>query len=126
MKPFDLELAKRNHPIQTRKGDPARIICYDRKSKEYPIVALVKNPDNGLEETLNYSLDGRFMLNGSYKNLDLVMASTKKEGWVNIYINNYMNSKFVSCSPICFPTKEEALQHKMDGYVTTIKINWEE
>lgn len=129
MKPFDIELAKKNYPIQTRKGDPARIICYDRKDKDYPIVALVKNPDTGLEETLNYTLDGKFMLNGSYDNLDLVMTSVKKEGWVNIYKSStggiYTEQERV------YNSEKEAIEGKFDRscnrfYIASVKINFEE
>lgn len=35
MKPFDLELAKAGHPVQTRDGRPVRIICYDRKDNAH-------------------------------------------------------------------------------------------
>ena len=48
MKPFDLELAKKGHPVCTRDGRDARIICYDAKTGEYPIIALVYYAENGL------------------------------------------------------------------------------
>lgn len=40
MKPFNLELAKQGHPVITRNGKKARIICFDRKGE--PIVALIE------------------------------------------------------------------------------------
>ena len=51
--PFDMELAKKitnkeiGGRIVTRDGDSVRILCWDKKDKTYPIIALV---DNGVEE----------------------------------------------------------------------------
>lgn len=41
MKEFDLEKAKAGHPVCTRDGKEARILCFDRIGHR-PIVALVK------------------------------------------------------------------------------------
>lgn len=46
LKPFDLEAAKAGKPVCTRDGRKARIVCYDRKSENYPILALVENNSN--------------------------------------------------------------------------------
>ena len=45
-----------------------------------------------------------------------MMASEKKEGWVNVYKDSV------------YDTKEEALTGKYEcrGYIDTIKISWEE
>lgn len=43
LKPFDLEAAKAGKPVCTRDGRKARIICFDLKNDEYPIVAAVEN-----------------------------------------------------------------------------------
>lgn len=43
-KKFDIELAKKGHPVQTRSGLPVRILCTDRKSPN-PIVALVSESE---------------------------------------------------------------------------------
>ena len=51
--PFEIELAKRIHngecegKIVTHQGENVRILCWDKKDKEYPIVGLV---DDGTEE----------------------------------------------------------------------------
>lgn len=79
MKEFNLELAKQGHEVQTRDGDPARIVCYDRKSEEgyYPIVALIEK--EGEEETYFYTSDGRYFKNpNNTSELDLFMIETKK------------------------------------------------
>lgn len=46
MKPFNFEKAKLGYPVCLKNGDPARIICCDRKvnGPYSPIVALVKQP----------------------------------------------------------------------------------
>ena len=39
-KPFNAEAAKKGARVETRGGDPVRIICYDRKGDDCPILAL--------------------------------------------------------------------------------------
>lgn len=62
--PFDVEMAKNitektsEGRVVTRDGMGARIICWDRKGHEYPIIALI---DTGKEEKLNnYTICGRW------------------------------------------------------------------
>ena len=51
--PFEVELAKRiqngecEGRIVTRDGRRVRIVCWDRKDVEFPIVALIDNAKNG-------------------------------------------------------------------------------
>lgn len=40
-KPFDLEQAKAGKPVCTRDGRKARIICFDLKNGNHPIVAAI-------------------------------------------------------------------------------------
>lgn len=60
--PFDLELAKKitNKEIEgrivAREGKSARIICWDRNNKSYPICALVQSE---IEDVLCFTNDGR-------------------------------------------------------------------
>lgn len=83
MKPFNLKDAKAGKPVVTRDGRPARIICWDRKKKDYPIIALI-----GVEEDIaSFTADGRYISCEQDPN-DLFMASEKKEGWMNIYKRN--------------------------------------
>lgn len=86
--PFDVEKAKAGAPVVTRDGRPARIICFDAKSK-FPIVALVM--ENNKERVLSFSKKGRFYLDTEWK-YDLFMATVKREGWVNLYKSE--NDKF--------------------------------
>ena len=82
MKPFNLEAAKAGAPVVTRDGRPARIVCFDRKGTDWPIIALTDNGDN--EALHGYTLDGNLYFVGPCHG-DLLMAPVKKDGWVNLY-----------------------------------------
>ena len=111
LKPFDLEAAKAGKPVCTRDGRKARIICFDRNSNK-PIVALITTNDR--EYLTEYYCDGRISHNSSESN-DLMMLPEKKEGWVNVYKGNM------------YDTESEAKKaHVENGYIDTIKIEWEE
>lgn len=123
MKEFNLELAKAGHPVQTRDGRPARIICFDRIDEYYPIIALIKNDEHKEEQCNSYTKDGKCYAYSSNNPDDLIMVSTKKEGWVNIY----HSSIYVAGVSNAYETKEDALKGKSEeGYINTIKIEWEE
>ena len=60
MKPFNLDLAKAGHPVCTVDGRKARIVCFDRKIADYPLVVLIETR-NGVEETIcTYTEEGKF------------------------------------------------------------------
>lgn len=63
--PFDLEMAKKIQSgeiegrIITKKGNTARIICFDAESAcNYSIIGLVKDSYSNFEETCRYFTDG--------------------------------------------------------------------
>ena len=123
MKPFNLEeyLKNPSQKVVTRDGKEVRIICTDAKSDE-PIVALLYNKNRDEENVYTYNREGRCFKNDSY--LDLFFASIKREGWVNIYAITRIN-----CISCIYNTKEEAEtigKGCKSGYITTIKIEWEE
>ena len=91
MRKFNLEEAKKGKPVMTRSGDPARILCFDRISALYPIVALVTRDDE--ERVLTFNEEGRYNGSGSIneQEWDLMMASEEREGWIVIY---EMDGKF--------------------------------
>lgn len=76
--PFDVELAKKitngevEGRIVTRDGMGARIICWDRKGYEYPIIALI---DTGKEEESDrYTICGRWSCDyDEENNFDLML-----------------------------------------------------
>ena len=125
-KPFDLEAAKAGKPVCTRDGRKVRILCYDLKGAEYPIVALVEAHDYLDESISTYDRNGRFDHDRENKN-DLMMFPQKKEGWVNVY-KSYNVGKKIPCMASIYPTKEEAKKSSVVGfdYVDTVKIEWEE
>lgn len=112
MKPFDIELAKAGHPVCTRDGKKARIICFDMKGVTSPIVALVEV--DGREVILRYNEKGTFIT--SPCGYDLMMAPEKKEGWVII------------CKSELYESEEIALKDAelFKDYIKTIKVEWEE
>lgn len=122
MKPFNLEEAKAGKPVCTRDGKFARIICFDVKTitDKYPILVLISV--NGDESCFSYTKDGKYASNDHETNYDLMMASEKHEGWVNIY--KHGNTRDVGA---LYDTLEKAKESKdKANYITTIKIEWEE
>ena len=105
MKPFNLEQAKAGAPVCTRNGQPVRIVCYTLKGhKKYSILALVENTD-GVESAVNYTLSGHKSLY-SDTGLDLMMASVKREGWVNLYTCHSGATATDQCA--LYPSETEA------------------
>lgn len=125
MKPFNLEEAKAGKPVQTKAGNPVRIICFDKVSTDFrPIVALVTCNDSSgeFEMLIRASPDGSVLLGNMY---DLCMAPVKHAGWVNIYsmFANHHTADGV------YLTKEDAINSARDTleYLrATIYIEWEE
>ena len=123
MKEFNLDeyLKNPSQKVVTRDGKAVRIICTDRKG-EQPILALVTT--TGEEFVHYYHKDGFLISNQKETDFDLFFAPTKKEGWVNIYDITRTN-----CISRIYKTKEEAEtigKGCKSGYITTIKIEWEE
>lgn len=124
-KPFDLEQAKAGKPVYTRNGQEVRIICFDAKLGDYPIVALVKGENSTQEILLTYTNEGELYHNDSEHPLNLVMPLKKKTGWVNMYhVNGEDTVSGIKC---IYKTKEEArIKAIIGGAANTIKIEWYE
>lgn len=123
MREFNLEDAKAGKPVCTRGNKPARVICFDCKDKQYPIVALVVN---GYQESVHrYTTKGQIAV-GFDHSLDLMMLPEKKHGWVNVY-RREENEETIICGAV-YGSEEKAknVGNNTAGYVTTIKIKWEE
>lgn len=124
IKPFDLEKAKAGEPVMTRDGCKARVICFDREEVDFPLVALVTDPESGTETLETYRADGRYTIAVAVTDLDLVMAPVKKEGWMNVYPSN-MTSLVGVCSHIYLSqaaADEEAGKHRK----ACLHVKWEE
>ena len=122
MEQFSLEkyLANPSRKVVTRDGRSVRVICTDMNYKNHPIVALIAH-DNGTENVYTYTKDGKWD-NYESTTYDLFFAPEKHEGWVNVYeegANRYLEG-------CIYVTKEEAKRIRGYGYITTIKIEWEE
>jgi hypothetical protein len=134
MKPFDIELAKQGKPVCTRDGRPVRILCYDFKSLENtPIVALIRLNEHQ-EGVVHYYIDGKHFENG-INDLDLMMVSGQKEGWINVCRDREDNKPFCHHGKI-FETKEDARAYlkqmatmapkTFPNVIETVQIYWEE
>lgn len=122
MKPFDLEAAKANKPVQTRDGKKARIICFDKRNEQCPIVALVEDED-GREYARSYTNSGKWFGDDCSNKHDLFMASEKKEGWINIYTDNHGVKRV---SGVFFDDYDALNEPESVRDIATIKIEWEE
>ena len=120
MKEFNLEEFKKDpsKKVVTRDGREVRIICTDMKS-EYPLIALVTEKDN-TESPFVYTKNGRYFFEET--NNDLFFATTKREGWINVY----SEQEYRHPGENIFATKEDAIKYKDINYIATIKIEWEE
>lgn len=117
LKPFDLEAAKNGAKVVTRDGHAVRIICYDRKNEEYPIVALVGEDEGAV---FSYSSGGRYLEpNLTDHDLDLFMAPVKHEGWVVIKDGEIVDRTIYS------NRKNAELDYEGEGIIVA-KIEWEE
>ena len=118
MKQFNLEEYLKNPKrVVTRAGESVRILCTDYYG-EKPIIAKIEE----CEHSYPFYEDGRFLSYGEPSPCDLFFAPEKHEGWVNIY-----KAGFTRYTNTCiWPTEERAKERAGDGYITTIKIEWEE
>ena len=110
LKEFDLEAAKAGKPVCTRDGRKARIICFDLKNEEYPIVAAVENDSS--ETLFSYTTNGE-IADGIKSDKDLIMLPEKKEGWININKDAGL-----------FKSKEEAERNCTKDYVP-VRVEFE-
>lgn len=70
-KPFDIESAKNGAKVETKDGHFVRILCYDRRCIDYPIIALVNFDKN--EQVYSYNIDGMlYHCNNDNKNLVII------------------------------------------------------
>lgn len=123
MKPFDIELAKQGKPVCLRNGRKARSICFDVKNSDYPIIALVEDGEYEVAMYFN-EREGTCTHPSGY---DLMMASEKKTGWINIYPYPYPSKdKTALIGKHVFRTQQQAKEHACENCITTIPIDWEE
>lgn len=85
LKPFNLEEAKAGKPVCTREGKPVRILCFDLRGANYPIVAAVLS-DTG-EALISYDEQGRHRHNEESED-DLMMCLTRHTGYIIVCVGD--------------------------------------
>lgn len=124
MKQFNLEeyLANPSRKVVTRDGRDVRIICTDFDNPNYPGICEIK----GSKWPYSFATNGE-LIKGKKLSGDLFFAPEKKEGWINIFKVASNDNRFVGGARI-FKSKEEAEEARegVNGYITTMKIEWEE
>lgn len=113
MKPFNLKEALAGKPVVTREGQKLASIFYDPGAG--PEIRLIGRREG--QTSYDYWSEG-----GTYTNtptpLDLFMAPSKKEAWVNVY-----KDKEIVCR---HDTKEEADHLAQATRIACCRIEWEE
>jgi hypothetical protein len=133
-KPFDLELAKKGHTVETSDGRKARIICFDCKDgyplkNPYPLIVLITNIclETGRQwESICYANKEGNFYELNIKSFCLKMSSIKNKGWINIHNIAFDTSNERSVASTIYSTKEEALNYSYNDHIATIEIEWEE
>ena len=133
MKQFSLEeyLKNPSRKVVTRDGNPAKILCTNYVSPNYPIVAEIYYSKYNGAKSHSFTKSGR-KLYYMYAETpdDLFFKTEKHEGWINIYKENMeikgKDRQFRGAH--IYPSKEKALEagKLFNGYITTTKIEWEE
>ena len=124
MKQFNLEeyLANPSRKVVTRDGRDVRIICTDFGNPNYPGICEIK----GSKWPYSFATNGE-LIKGKKQTGELFFASEKKKGGIKILIVAYYVNRFVGGARI-FKSKENAEEARkgVSGYITEIKIEWEE
>ena len=119
MKPFDLKKAQMGHPICTRDGRNARIICTDCAGT-LPIIALVEI--GSVEVACYYLTDGK-NASPSESNYNLFLAPIKNIGYVNIY---QLRAGEPYCGRITLSPAKPVEKNGVRCLAEAIKIEWED
>lgn len=120
MKQFSLEeyLANPSKKVITRDGRNVTIHCTNFNSCQ-PIIAQIE--DHNFSQS--FTRDGKYCIGDKNLPYDLFFAPEKHEGWINVYKSGFSWSSGTSI----WQTEDEAKKWVgAAGYVTTIKIEWEE
>ena len=132
MKQFNLDeyLANPSRKLVTRDGRNVRIICTDRRGYKCPIVALIEGKDNE-DDVRTFTKDGIWDELGVESINDLFFAPEKHERWINLFENPnpYQSYRIpIIANELLYETKDEAEEvgNSSDGYITTVKIEWED
>ena len=115
MKPFDLEKALAGEPVVTRDGYRVTDIhLFSGAITNWKVIAHIENNSS----VYSFTIDGKYSDNDAGSDYDLFMY--EPERWVNIYWDEMTEKAY---SDGIYKTREEALNNKQVGRLTTIKIN---
>jgi hypothetical protein len=113
-----------NGKYQTRDGRKVRVLCVDRKVKDYKVVALILSEDGSYEGYRAFTAFGEYVLS-DFNEQDLIPVKTKREAWINIHNDG--------CDVVqLYKTKEEADKWNSiseihdNGRVACVRVEWEE
>ena len=122
MKQFNLEeyLKNPSRKVVTRLGKPVIIHCTNYDASCKPVIAEIE----GSNRSTTFSISGAYNF-GDESIYDLFFAPEKHEGWVNVFEDvigvSYAGTRI-------FKSKEDAEKNgkNWNGYIATVKIEWEE
>ena len=100
-------------PVQTRDGRAARIICANRVSEHYPIIALVT--EKNFERMIAYTSEGN-ELQDIKGDTDLVNRKEEQTYWVNFYDNGLL--------PVLHRDRESADEGATRNRVACVEITF--
>lgn len=130
LKEFNLEQAKAGAPVCTRDGKPVEIVKFNRICNgRYPIIALVTRYKEDPEQiACYYTLRGTFHGNGIPSKMDLMMRSSGRVGYINLFKSEYEDGLY--SDGIIYHNEDVA---KVNGarqightYIKTVKIDLED
>jgi hypothetical protein len=120
LKPFNLEQALAGAPVMTREGRKVVRIFYAEEACENSQVICVF--ETGV--VFPYYKDGTYTNSSSVH--ELVMAPTKKEGWVVMFHNNSQKDFLVGTKIWASREDAEIWSKGCEGVFAIAKIEWEE
>lgn len=80
--PFDLEAAKAGATVVTRGGRPARIVCWDVRDDNLPLVVVMMDKITNQEYVTRYNPQGQC---SGWREQDLFLAPTPVKRWRVVY-----------------------------------------
>lgn len=119
LKPFNLEKALAGEKVVTLGGqEVVKIVHFKDATPDERVIFQVE------DVVYLCSEDGKYYTTGSGSQLDLFMAPTKKQGWMNIYKTS-VNSLVAYTSGV-YETKQQAEADATFNVIDTVMFEWEE
>lgn len=127
MKPFNLEQAKAGKPVCTRDGREVRIICFDVKNEDFPIMALVYNSKDNFEFDCAYTKDGFCFIDRRKNDCNLMMKGEKKKGYVALFKPSIWSDSMAYASDVYEShEKLQSIVEDDDECLGIVEVEWED